>query len=219
MAGLSPKRTVFVEEYLRCWNATEAARCAGYTHAHVQGPRLLSNVSIQTAVTQRLKEKTMTTDEVLTRLANQARSDIGVFFKIAERWTENPAPSEEVIDESIEFDDKGFQHTQYKVRAVVLDVDKLLDPHYSYLVKKFADTPRNGLTIELHDAQSALELIGRNQGMFKDKVELTGKDGGPVEYEFVDKSLFSKLLSDASDSDAAATPGSPDATGKGTPAL
>jgi phage terminase small subunit len=152
----------------------------GYAKPNAQGPRLLLNVGIQAAIAQRLRDKAMTTDEVLTRLADQARSDIGVFFKIAERWTENPAPSEEVVDESIEFDDKGFQHTQYKVRAVVLDVDKLLDPHYSHLVKKFADTPRNGLTIELHDAQSALELIGRNQGLFRDKVELSGPDGAPL---------------------------------------
>jgi hypothetical protein len=137
----------------------------------------LKNVEIQAAIKRRLTEKAMGTDEVLTRLADQARSDIGIFFRIAERWTENPASSQEVIDSSIEVDDKGHPITLYKVRAVVLDTDKLVDPHYSYLVKKFADTPRNGLTIELHDAQSALELIGRNLGMFRDKIELSGADG------------------------------------------
>lgn len=152
----------------------------GYANPHMAGPRLMAIDSISDAVKQRLAQKAMATDEVLNRLADQARSDIGVFFKIAERWTENPARSEEVIDESVEFDDKGFQHTRYKVRAVVLDTDKLLDPHYSYLVKKFADTPRNGLTIELHDAQAALALIGRNLGLFKDKVEVTGADGAPL---------------------------------------
>ena len=182
MAGLSPKRIAFVEEYLRTFNAADAARRAGYSERTCRsiGKELLTIPYIQDAIKARLKDKAMTTDEVLTRLADQARSNIGAFFRIAERWTLNPAPSEEVVNESIEFDDKGHQFTRYKVRAVVLDVDKLLDPHYSYLVKKFADTPRNGLSIELHDAQSALALIGRNLGMFKDRVEVTGKDGSPL---------------------------------------
>lgn len=178
MTGLSRKRQAFVEEYLRMWNATEAARSVGYAHPHVQGPRLLAIVSIQEAVERRLKEKAMGSDEVLSRLADQARADIGMFFRLTERWTDNPAPSEEVLDASIETDSNGNQHTMYKVRAVVLDMDKLLDPHYSHLIKKFADSPRNGLSIELYDVQGALQLIGRNLGLFKDKVELTGKDGG-----------------------------------------
>lgn len=182
MAGLSHKRMAFVEEYLRTFNAADAARCAGYSKhtADRQGSRLLSFVEVQDAIKARLKDKAMTTDEVVNRLAEQARADLGVFFMLSERWTEHPSPTQEVLDSSIEVDGKGHQITLYKVRAVVLDTDKLLDPHYSHLIKKFSDTPRNGLTIELHDVQGALELIGRNLGMFKDKLELTGKGGGPL---------------------------------------
>lgn len=74
--ALSAKRRAFVEEYLRCWNATEAARCAGYSErtAHSQGPRLLANVDVQARIAQRLKEKTMGADEVLQRIGEQARA-------------------------------------------------------------------------------------------------------------------------------------------------
>jgi phage terminase small subunit len=74
---LTKKRRAFVEEYLRCWNATEAARRAGYSDrtARSQGQRLLTYVDIQDLVKARLAEKAMSADEVLTRLASMARAE------------------------------------------------------------------------------------------------------------------------------------------------
>ena len=74
--GLTNKRRVFIEEYLRCWNATEAARRAEYKHPRRQGARLLSFVDIQKEVERRIEEKAMGANEVLNRLAEQARGDI-----------------------------------------------------------------------------------------------------------------------------------------------
>lgn len=37
-------------------------------------------------------------------------------------------------------------------------------------------------TFQPAPANRAVELLGKNIGMFNDKVELTGKDGGPIEY-------------------------------------
>jgi phage terminase small subunit len=73
--SLSKKRRVFVEEYLQCWNATEAARRAKYKHPNKQGPYLVKLGIIAEEITRRLKEKTMSADEVLSRLAEQARSE------------------------------------------------------------------------------------------------------------------------------------------------
>lgn len=58
VAGLSPKQQVFVSAYIgeANRNATEAARIAGYAHAHVQGPRLLAKVSVQAAIDAHLAE-------------------------------------------------------------------------------------------------------------------------------------------------------------------
>ncbi len=74
--ALTIKRRAFIEEYLRCWNATEAARLAGYKHPRQMGSHLLSILDIQEQVEKRLGEKAMSADEVLTRLAEQARGDI-----------------------------------------------------------------------------------------------------------------------------------------------
>ena len=77
---LSPKRRRFVEAYLATWNASEAARQAEYAKPGSQGQRLLTFVEVQTAIQQRLAEVAMKTDEVLARLAEQARSNIASFF-------------------------------------------------------------------------------------------------------------------------------------------
>lgn len=79
--SLSNRQRVFVEEYLTCWNASEAARRAGYTgQANVVGPRLLADVRIQSAIEARIAEKAMTADEVLLRLADQARASMEDFI-------------------------------------------------------------------------------------------------------------------------------------------
>lgn len=82
--ALSNKQRVFIEEYLQTWNASEAARKAGYQGAsNVVGPRLLANVSIKAAIEARIAEKAMTADEVLLRLADQARATMGDFINEA----------------------------------------------------------------------------------------------------------------------------------------
>lgn len=82
MAKLTNKQRVFVETYLKCWNATEAARVAGYKHPHVQGSQNLAKLSIKAAIDARLAELKMGADEVLIRLAGIARLDLGDFFEV-----------------------------------------------------------------------------------------------------------------------------------------
>ena len=78
--ALTNKQRVFVEEYLRCWNATEAARRASYAHPNVAGPRLLVNVSIAAEIEHEVSERSMSADEVLVRLAEQARGEYAEFI-------------------------------------------------------------------------------------------------------------------------------------------
>ena len=77
----------FVEEYLRSWNATEAAKKAGYSErtAYSQGPRLLKNVEVELEIQRRLKEMEMQTDEVLVRLTEQARN-LGASYLTTTFW-------------------------------------------------------------------------------------------------------------------------------------
>ncbi len=77
MTDLTPKQSQFIDEYLSCFNASEAARRAGYSPktAQEQSSRLLSNAIIRAAIEARLRESAMSADEVLARLASQARLD------------------------------------------------------------------------------------------------------------------------------------------------
>lgn len=78
---LTTKRRVFIEEYLKCFNATEAARRATYAHPNVQGPTLVNLSEIKEIIDARLKELAMEADEVLLRLSEQARGDHSTYIK------------------------------------------------------------------------------------------------------------------------------------------
>jgi len=77
--ALTNKRQIFIEEYLRCWNATEAARRAGYKHPNVKGSQLVKVSVVAKEIKRRLTQVAMDADEVLARLSQQARADIGEF--------------------------------------------------------------------------------------------------------------------------------------------
>lgn len=64
MPTLNKKQQLFVDEYLIDLNATQAAIRAGYSEktAQEQSSRLLSNVMVQEAVEQRMKERQIRTE-------------------------------------------------------------------------------------------------------------------------------------------------------------
>jgi phage terminase small subunit len=50
-----------------------------------------------------------------------------------------------------------------------------------------------GIKVELHDKVGALEKLGRHLGMFKDKVEVAGAGGGPVQIDMPPNELMRRL--------------------------
>lgn len=167
---LTIKRRLFVEHYFLCgFNQTEAARRTGYRHPEVMGCRLMKVQAVREAIEARIAEVAMSANEVLYRLSQQARADMGVFFKEVRRWTEEPLPTQELTGEMRRMKDaRGRETTEYEVRQIVLDLDKLRDPRYSHLVRKFIDSPRDGLSIELYDGQRALRDLGKHHRLFND---------------------------------------------------
>lgn len=77
---LTKKQVVFVEEFLRTWKPAEAARAAGYKHPDVQGSQTLKRPLIAEYIDRRMAEISMETNEVLTRLTQQARLNMGDFL-------------------------------------------------------------------------------------------------------------------------------------------
>jgi phage terminase small subunit len=141
---LTNRQKVFIEEYLTCFNASLAARKAGYNGASdVVGPRLLGNVGIQEVISERMKEKAMKPDEVLHRLGQQGRSSIAIFF--------------------------DFKTDEDGVTTANLNWDMVRE--HGHLIKKIELT-KDGWRLELHDGQKALELIGKNLQLFTDSLNV-----------------------------------------------
>lgn len=82
--ALTPKQEAFVNEYLISWNATQAAIKAGYSEktARAIGAENLTKPDIKEIIRIRVQEMTMSADEALIRLSDQARGDMSDFTAI-----------------------------------------------------------------------------------------------------------------------------------------
>jgi len=186
--ALSNKQRVFVLEYLRDFNATQAALRAGYSPrtAYSIGQENLKKPEIAEVIKAEVDARAMGADEILVGLTEQARGDLGVFFKIIEEWTYYPLPSYEIIDaKEIDILDEegkptGEKKISYWVRHVALDMDKVIDPKFSHLIHKFSDSPKDGLGIEIYNKQTALQTLAKIRQLLVNRTEISGKDGGEI---------------------------------------
>lgn len=80
----------------------------------------------------------------------------------------------------VEAEGEGGEPTQVmQSRVTVLDSATLSDDAAAAIAE--VSQGANGvLRIKMHDKPAALEKLGRTLGIFKDKVEMTGKDGAPL---------------------------------------
>lgn len=170
--ALTTKQRAFVEHYLTCWNASEAARRAGYagSRANQAGQEYLSKPDIQAAIQARLAELKMGADEVLTRLSDHARGTMEDFLQI-ERIRYHPrqpvpAPTPE--------DPKAVQWVEdpreVEKLVVALNLEQARDRGKLHLLKKYKEG-QWGPEIELHDPQAALTLLGKHHGLFVERSE------------------------------------------------
>lgn len=180
---LTKKQQVFVDEYLQCFNAAEAARRAGYSEktARSIGQENLTKPDIAAEIKARMDEVHMSADKALKNLSEIADADIGVFWKVVDEWMFNPLPEYEILDEKEIIDEEAVppkKRIYYRVRHVVLDMDKVIDPRYSHLIHEFSNSRKSGLSIKTYNRHDANRDILKVYGRFApDKVELTGAGG------------------------------------------
>lgn len=162
--ALSQQQRVFVREYLKNgMNATNAAISAGYSEktAKSQGSRLLTVVDIQSAIANK-------TESVLNKL------DYGV-----ER-TLNEVARLAFLDPRKVFESDGslkrIQDLDDDTAACIagMEVSDIWD---SGEQKSIIGTLKK---IKLSDKGAALDKLMRYHALYRDKVEHTGKDGGPL---------------------------------------
>lgn len=117
---LTAKQQLFVDDYLIHFNATRAAKTAGYSEktAYSQGQRLLKNVEISTLINARLKESRMDSDQVMKMMKDIAGSNINDYMKIVQRERTKRVPKSlhllierkklEITRHGMYLDRKGF---------------------------------------------------------------------------------------------------------------
>ena len=162
---MNKRQRVFVDEYVQCWNATEAAKKAGYSEktAYSIGHENLSKPEIAEAIQQRLEEVHMSADEALKLMADIARGDIADVFDI----------------HSVGF---NVDLQKAKERGKTKLIKKVKQKTTTFIAKKESDEDREvtEVEVELYSAESALDKILRVHGKYKDGLDITS-DGKKVE--------------------------------------
>ncbi len=117
-------------------------------------------------LTGELKERNMVTvEKVLAEYAKIAFADIKDFLSFGTVKTE------------IDRDDEGRPIYAFKQ---VVDA-KSSDEVDGTLINEVAIGKDGTFKFKLHDKKGALDMIGKHLGMFVDKQEITGADGGPLQ--------------------------------------
>lgn len=152
--ALNAKQRVFVEEYVQCWNATEAALRAGYSPktAYAIGHNQLKKVEVAAAIQEKINERAMTADEVLIRLAEQARGIPNECFKL-----------------------EGGK--------VLVDFDALKERGLLHLIKKLSYDSEGMPRVEFYDAQGALGQLAKVHGLLTERLQHSGEVKINVVYE------------------------------------
>lgn len=164
--GLTKKQELFCERYTTHWNATRAAKEAGFSDktAHVMGHRLVNkglvSEKIKTLGDQALKDAGVSRERILAELVAVATADMT-----------------EAFDEMGQM--KPFSEMPENVRRSLNGVE---------VHEIFAGQGDQRLAIGLarkfkaYDKNKALEILAKHLKLLTDRVEHSGPNGGPIEH-------------------------------------
>ena len=180
--ALKKKQQIFVDEYLKCWNAAESARKAGYSvhSAYAIGWELLRKPEIKAEIQTRLDEAHMSADEALKLTADIARGDMAQLMDIS----------------SVGF---NLDMEAAKEKGLTKLIKKVKQKTTTYIAKKESEEDREvtELEVELYDAQAAARDILKVHGRFTEKVDVTSQ-GEKIETK-VDDAKFDRAILSLSD--------------------
>lgn len=162
---ITPLQERFCHEYVKDFNATQAAKRAGYSAktCFVQGPRLLDVVSVHSLIEKLRAEQVarlkMSADEVLQEVAKLARSNIKRVFAPATPNQENPgAMGRGIIMSPDEMDDD--------VAATVESFEARLE------FAADGAPPEEIRKVKMHSKLGALKLLMQHHKLIGPEVEV-----------------------------------------------
>jgi phage terminase small subunit len=164
--GLTGRQVRFIEEYLQCLNATQAARKAGYSErsAAAQGAELLKNPKVRAALDRAIENRAI-------RVGVKADDVLGELLRLAR------------VDIAGAYDEKGQLKPIHEIpedirRAIAgVDVEQLFEGRGKDRVQI-----GNLVKVRFWDKVRGLELLGKHLRLFDEK-QAGGKDstdGGVV---------------------------------------
>lgn len=162
MSKLTDQQELFCREYIIDLNATQSAIRAGYSEktADVQGCRLLGNVKVQDFLrdlkAQRVKEVKMDANYVLKRLVEIDELDVA-----------------DILDDDNNLLPVKDWPRPWRTSVSAIDITELKSTEeLDVFLKK----------VRMPDKLKNLELLGKHIDVsaFKERVELTGKDGAEL---------------------------------------
>jgi len=144
-ANMTPKQKAFVLEYIKDFNASQAAIRAGYSPktSRLTGHRLITNDNIKAEIDKEYERRAMSANEVLSRMTDIAQGSAADYLTI---------------------DEHGYTG---------IDLKKMKAAGKLHLIKKYSVT-KNGTVVELYDAQAALLQMGKQHGLFVNQHKVTG---------------------------------------------
>lgn len=169
---LTNKQKRFVEEYLIDLNASQAAIRAGYSPktAQEQSYQLIRKTSVAAAIKEAMQKRSrrtgLTQDMVLEELSSIAFARLSDVMDWGETTMKQVNMDGEIVD---------IVHYGLKLKG-----SKDIPQHILPALAKIKED-KHGLTVEMHNKIQALTLLGKHLGMFIDRTEITGKDGGAIE--------------------------------------
>jgi len=169
-AALTAKQQRFAAEYIVDLNSKQAAIRSGYNPkcAAVQGCRLLNDSRIQKvielAIAKRSKRVELDQDRTLEILASYLEFDIRRLYR--------PDGSMKAIHEL----DDGTAKALVSVEVVEMAGAAAVGG-----AEAISHVPMYTKKVKFPDRVATLALAMRHHGLLKDRVEHTGKDGGPIE--------------------------------------
>ena len=157
---LSNREIAFLELYCRSWKGAASARAAGISEKNSKqwAYETLTKPYIQEAITARLKQLRMETEEIYARLSEQARAD---------------------LSELLEFYDVPIMDKEGQVvgSRQSIRVKPEAFERFGHLFKSITPTASGEFKVELHNAQTALELLGKTYSLFVDRDD----KGNPIQ--------------------------------------
>ena len=158
---LNTRQKRFSEEYIIDYNATAAAKRAGYSNktAYSQGQRLLKNAEIREAINNALKEfherAFITKERVLLEVAKLAFTNLSDVVRWDEEGNLTISTPEDLTPDQLASISEISKHTM------------------SFPTKNGEEVTRTSMKIKMHNKDAALEKLMKHLSLLNDKLDIT----------------------------------------------